>query len=287
MRSTESMSDDYPPITLPIVAVLPHRFEWAVKTKETGQDQVFSFTAAPVGNGAAVRSMFCNFKATNAKTVCSDFLAVSSIGEAERFFQQYGPLEVQLAESAPESFELFDRSSMIVTEIRLERRSPATKSRTPPEAMRIRWSELLRYKSLVEAALIRKEISNEISRSFWLAPLPLRLQIPPLGLTSKFVVEVLAKGKLKGWKLRRRDDLLPTAFVSCPDALSAIRANVMLSEVTQGHWKRCLRRSCGRAFEQDSKYPTKYCSRKCASAESSRASYEAKKLAKAEGETHQ
>jgi hypothetical protein len=274
---------EYPSIDLPVRAVYPRRFDWSVLWEESGSDRIFTFKAAnlPV-SGQKIR----RFTAESVKKVCGEFLRIQTVDEGREFFRRYGPLHVEGLESRPGVFEFLEPSGMAILEIPDTRRFGGnTKSalghRALPRGESVRWTELLREKGLFEAALLGEGVPDEINRFIWGAPLPLQMQLPSWGMNTPFV-RALASATLKQWKLRKKEDLLPSAFITCPDVRSAIRVNVVLSAIAESRWIRCKRPKCGKVFEQDAGYRTEYCTTRCASAESSRAAYRKKKLSEAQ-----
>lgn len=251
--------------SLPIAAVLPRRFVWAVNRR--GQENPeFSF-----GSPRAVRpSIFQAFEKGEPQlqllqtedviTVRSEFFAIQTPEDADRFFARFGPFELEPSATdvsqVSESFEWgtgnileFRRANIVSTE------KAKHGSDTLPAGRPIRWKALIERQERFKDALVG-DLPPGADEEFELrGPLAVQIQLP-----KRF--HVVSPLKEPRW---------PIGFVTCADVSAAITASIFLKRLTNSRWRKCLRRDCWKVFEQTDIRKV-YCSQACAHLESVRKS---------------
>jgi hypothetical protein len=228
-------------LTLPFVAVLTTHTVWKIEMTQSS-DPEFSFTnLKPRSWGTR--------PAVDTFEVCSEFLALQTPEETLRFFDRYGPFQLEPhqegadpkpltalpirwsgIQKAQSDFKAARMSASIdLSVINLER-----DNKKPPD-----W----RYKNPVHAFVFQPLRGIELN---FRGPEEFRLK---LGYSKDDDPEDPSPSTVLSPKPGSPPLLSDAAIVNCSDVVTAVRASIFLRRMNGFTWRRCERKDCDKVFE--------------------------------------
>jgi hypothetical protein len=206
-------------LTLPYVALLTTIDVWEVRMTKSS-DPKFSFTNTKPNSWGT-------HPAVDAFDVCEKFLALQTPEEALRFFELFGPFQLQ-----------------------------PQKSEDPREwkALSVRWSDVRRAQERFKAARMVSQIDfkDEIQRFVFqpLREVELTFRAPEVKEYSEDDdPDDPPTSPVLSLKRGSQPSLSDAAIANCSDIVTAVRSAIFLSRMAGITWRRCARKDCNKLFK--------------------------------------